>query len=218
LRHVKAISHKKALTLAQLVRAWSSELAERGEDAKQCEQDLIHILQEDILNSRLDNSGPLRNGRRLGLRCIGPDNRSHLVEGAQLLEYFESGPWVLDHVIAAKEAVLDFAQRHQLPSPSWWVDSTETSAELPNDAKPNTVKIKVATAISRSLGKQPRITEYLRERFAGGVPGAGSYPRHILKADLLKWDPSLKPLDDATLKKGIDSYNASLSRPKIDPK
>jgi len=89
----KLFRTKKALTLAQLVRAWSSELAERGEDAKQCEQDLIHILQEDILNSRLDNSGPLRNGRRLGLRCIGPDNRSHLVEGAQLLEYFESGPW-----------------------------------------------------------------------------------------------------------------------------
>jgi hypothetical protein len=129
----KLFRTKKALTLAQLTRAWSSELAERGEDAKQCEQDLIHILREDILNSRLDNSGPLRNSRRLGLRCIGPDNRSHFIEGPQLLEYFKSGPWVLDHDITAKEAVLDFAARHEQPPPSWWVQPRSTPVDVPTE-------------------------------------------------------------------------------------
>ena len=51
----KLFRRKEELTLAQLTRAWSSEFVEPGEDAKQCEQDLIHILwEEDILNGRLD--------------------------------------------------------------------------------------------------------------------------------------------------------------------
>jgi hypothetical protein len=64
------------MTIAQLGGAWSSELAEGGEDPKQCEQNLVHILMEDILNGRLDDSGPLRDdGQRLGLRLITPENR-----------------------------------------------------------------------------------------------------------------------------------------------
>ena len=47
------------MTIAQLTGAWSSELAEGGEDPKQCEQNLVHILMEDILNGRLDDSGRL---------------------------------------------------------------------------------------------------------------------------------------------------------------
>ena len=210
---------KKELTLAQLARAWSSELLEPGDDPKRCEQDLIEILQEDIVNGRLDDSGPPREGRRLGLRLITDEWSAGFIEGGQLLEPIRNHyPWVLTRVALMKEAVLEFAQRHQLPSPSWWANSTGNSAELPNDTKPKTVKIKVAAAISRSLGKQPRITEYLRQHFAAGVPGPSLCPRHILKADLLKWDPSLMPLDDATLKKGIDNYNASITRQKIDPK
>jgi hypothetical protein len=212
----KLFRMKKALTLAQLTRAWSSELAERGEDAKQCEQHLIHILQEDILNSRLDNSGPLRNGRRLGLRCIGPDNKSHFVEGPQLLEYFESGPWVLDHVIAAKEAVLDFAKRRELPPPSWWAQLVGTPTDAPYDT--NVHEANTTAAVSRPLGKQPRIAEYLRQHFPAGVPEPGLYPRKTLQFEILKWDPGLKPLDDGTLKKAIDNYNASYTSKKINPK
>ena len=148
----KLFRAKQGLTLAQLTRAWSSELVEPGEDAKQCEQDLIHILWEDILNGRLDNSGPLRDGRRLGLRGIGPDNRAHYVEGRQLLEYFRSGPWILHHIIAVKEAVLDFATRHKLPPPSWWVQPLSTpTTEVPKDTKVNAVKPKMGAAASRSV-------------------------------------------------------------------
>jgi len=207
------------MTVAELAGAWSSELTESGEDPTQCEQNLVHILMVDIINGRLDDSGPLVDGRRLGLRLITPESRAAFIEGPQLLDLIRTKePWLLHYVVIRKEAVLDFAQRHQLPSPSWWVNSTGNSAELPNDTKPKTVKIKVAAAISRSLGKQPRITEYLRQHFAAEVPGPSLCPRHILKADLLKWDPSLMPLDYATLKKGIDNYNASITRQKIDPK
>jgi hypothetical protein len=165
---------------------------------------------EDIVNGRLDNSGPLVDGRRLGLRGVTPENKAAFIEGPQLLDLVRTKePWLLHYVVVMKEAALDFAQRHQLPLPSWWVDS-EVPKATGNVAEPKTG--------SRLQGKQPRITEYLREHFVAGVPGAGSYPRHMLKADLLKWDPSLEPLDEATLKKGIDNYNASLSGQKIDPK
>jgi len=205
----KLFRTKKELTLAQLARAWSSELVEQGDNAKQCEQDLIHILQEDILNSRLDNSGPLRNGHRLGLRCIGPDNRSHFVEGPQLLEYFGPGQaWALDYVVIMKEAVLDFAKRHELSPPSWWVQPLSTPTDVPTET--NVRESNTIAAGSRSLGKQPRILKYLSEHFPAGVPEPGLYPRKTLQFEILKKDPSVGPLDEGTLKKAIEKYNASL--------
>jgi hypothetical protein len=57
------------LTVAQLTGAWSFELAESGEDPKQCEQNLVHILTVDIINGRLDDSGPLVDGRRMSALC-----------------------------------------------------------------------------------------------------------------------------------------------------
>ena len=68
----KAFLAKGWMTIAQLTGAWSSELTEGGEDPKQCEHNLVHILMEDILNGRLDDSGPLHDGGRLGLRLITP--------------------------------------------------------------------------------------------------------------------------------------------------
>jgi hypothetical protein len=116
-----------------------------------------------------------------------------------------------------KEAVLDFAQRHQLPSPSWWVDSPPgTSPEVPNNAG-NTVTARISAAASPLVGKQHRIVKYLSEHFPDGVREPGLCPRDELKADIIKWDRRLGPLDEATLKKGIDSYNARLTRQKIDP-
>ena len=82
----KLFRAERWLTVAQLTGAWSFELAESGEDPKQCEQNLVHILMEDILNGRLDDSGPLVDGRRLGLRLITPENRAAFIEGPQLLE------------------------------------------------------------------------------------------------------------------------------------
>jgi hypothetical protein len=74
----------------------------------------------DIVNGRLDDSGPLVDGRRLGLRLITPKNRAAFIEGPQLLDLIRTKEaWLLHYVVVMKEAVLDFAQRHQLPSPSW---------------------------------------------------------------------------------------------------
>jgi hypothetical protein len=197
------------MTVAQLTVAWSSELTEGGEDPKQCAQNLRHILMVDIVNGRLDDSGPLVDGRRLGLRLITPENRAAFIEGPQLLDLIrtkEAG--LLDYVVVMKEAVLDFAQRHQLPSPSWWTDSSST----PTEVKVNVVKPNTRAVAYRSVGKQPRILEYLREHLPDGVPEPGLYPRHTLKSDILKWDPGLDPLDESTLKKAIDKYNADFSK------
>lgn len=88
-------------------------------------------------------------------------------------------------------------------------------AEVPNDTKVNVVNRNTRAVTSRSVGKQLRILKFLSEHFPAGVPEPGLCPRYTLKADLLKWDPNLKPLDDATLKKAIETYNAGLNKPKI---
>jgi hypothetical protein len=207
------------MTVAQLTGAWSSELAEGGEDPKQCEQNLVHILMEDILNARLDASGPLLDGQRLGLRLITPENRAAFIEGPQLHDLVRTKEaWILHRVVVMKEAVLDFAQRHQLPSPSWWTDSSTTPTEVP-DTKLNLVEPNIRAVACRSGGKQSRILKLLSKHFPHGVPEPGLCPRHTLKSDILKWDPSLAPLDEATLKKAIERYNSSLIKQKnLDPK
>ena len=199
------------MTIAQLTGAWSSELAKGGEDPKRCEQNLVHILMEDILNGRLDDSGPLVDGRRLGLRLITPENRAAFIEGPQLLELIQTDQArVLHNVLVMKEAVLDFAQRHHLPSPSWWADTASIPSEVSNDATVGGAKPNAGTAPSRSLGKQPRILKYLSEHFPDGIPEPGLCPRNILKSDILEWDPDLDPLDEATLKRAIEKHNAGL--------
>jgi hypothetical protein len=212
----KMFRTKESLTLAQLARAWSSELAEGGEDPKQREQNLVHALTEDIVNGRLDDSGPLREGRRLGLRLITPECRAGFIEGPRLLDLISGGQaWVLHRVVLMKEAVLDFAQRHQLPTPSWWADSASAPTEVLNNTRVNAVTpIAPKAAGPPSRGKQARILKYLSERFPDGVPEPGLCPRHTLKSDILEWDPHLGPLDEATLKKAIEKYNASLVKQK----
>ena len=61
----KLFRTEKWLTIDQLIRAWSPELARGERDPNQYEQDLKRILLQDIVNSRLDDSGPLREGRQL---------------------------------------------------------------------------------------------------------------------------------------------------------
>ena len=207
------------LTVAQLTGAWSFELAESGEDPKQCEQNLVHILTVDIINGRLDDSGPLVDGRRLGLRLITSESRAAFIEGPELLDRIRTKEARLLHrIVIRKEAVLDFAQRHQLPSPSWWTDSPGTPTGVPNDTKVNFVETNFRAVASRSGGKQSRILKLLSEHFPDGVPEPGLCPRQSLKSDILEWDPSLAPLDEATLKKAIDTYNTSLAEKKLDPK
>jgi hypothetical protein len=207
------------MTLAQLTSAWSPELLEGAEDPNQRERNLIHVLLEDIVNGRLDGSGPPRgDGQRLGLRLITPEYKAGFVEGRQLLDLIRADQaFALHNVEVMKEAVLDFALRRQLPSPSWWTDSAGTPPEVPTNTKANVDKLTGAVP-SRSVGKQPRIAEYLYEHFPTGVPEPGICPRHMLKSDILKWDPLLRPLDEATLKTAIKKHNASLGKQNLDPK
>src|SRR5262249_30287302 len=182
------------------------------------EQDLRDILLEDIVNGRLDDSGPPRDdGQRMGLRLITPEYKPGFIKGPQLLEFLQTDrSLVLHNVVILKEAVLDFAKGRELRPPSWWVDSASAPAEGQNDAKASAIKPHTGAAAFSSVGKQPRILRYLREHFPDGVPDPGACPRHTLKLDILDWDPRLAPLDEATLKKAIDTYNASLSK-KSDP-
>jgi hypothetical protein len=71
---------EEALTVAQVSRAWGRELA-NGEEADQCIQDLGHILLTDIVNGRLDETGPMREDQRSGLRIITPENKAGFIIG-----------------------------------------------------------------------------------------------------------------------------------------
>jgi hypothetical protein len=60
-------------------------------DSDRVERDLGHSLLEDMINGRLDNTGPSVGGRQLGLRLITPENRSGFLEGHQVLELTVDG-------------------------------------------------------------------------------------------------------------------------------
>jgi len=206
---------KEWLTLAQLTRAWADELAQGERDRQHYAHDLAHMLKEDIINGRLDDSGPLCDGRRLGLRLITPEGKAGFIEGRRLLDIFngDQTAWMLDRVVVMKEAVLDFGRRHQLPPPSWWTDRLDLAGNSTPALQPTTAEVAdpVAIDVSQSVGKQPRIWAYFREHYPEGVPDPAYCPRKILKNELLKWDPRLAPLDEGTLKTAIDKYNAGSS-------
>jgi len=64
-----------------------------------------------------------------------------------------------------------------------------------------------------AVGKQPRILKLLADRFGNSpVPDRGMCPRNALKADLLKLDPTLAPLDLTTLRTAINAHNADAKR------
>jgi hypothetical protein len=196
------------MTIAQLARAWSYELGRDRDDPKHRERDLVHILLEDIINGRLDSSGPDRNGQRLGLRWVTDNREAAYVEGTNLRELIGVKPtWVLDNVVVMKEAALDFARRRRLPLPSWWVDDFDIGPRSTRNAVGNTPK-----SASPSLGKQPRIMEYLSEHYPGGVPHPAQCPRKALRSAIIAWDSKLAPLDEETLKRTIDNHNSRFTK------
>jgi hypothetical protein len=122
------------LTVNQLVRAWAGELPRAEKDPKRFEQDLAHLLLEDIANGRLDDAGPFVEGRRLGLRIVTPDFRAGFLEGRKILDAPRAGgdaEFLGHRIVVMKEAALTFAQSHNLPPPSWWQNS---AVDLPTTA------------------------------------------------------------------------------------
>jgi hypothetical protein len=61
------------------------------------------------------------------------------------------------------------------------------------------------------VGKVPLIKKHLADLYPNGVPDPAFLHRDILRADLLKRDPTLDPLDYKTLRKAIRQHNAARS-------
>ncbi len=129
------------LRLARLVPAWANELADATSSPSALEGDLWHYLHEDVINGLLDDSGPLINGSRLGLRFIDSSGRGGYVNGRLLfgkmhLPFRGMG----QRILVAKEAVLDFARRHGVPPPSSWSDASRGEnhpSRSPGQLKPS---------------------------------------------------------------------------------
>ena len=156
------------LTVAQLARAWTAEIPGAERDPQQFEQELVHLLLEDIVNKRLDDAGPLVEGRRLGLRIITPDGQAGFLEGHQVRDLILPDgalTFFLDRIVLMKEAVLDFARRHKLPPPSWWTDAIAASTK-PDCITPipcATSKSPAEASLRRPRGAKPKKLEQVKE-------------------------------------------------------
>jgi hypothetical protein len=65
----------------------------------------------------------------------------------------------------------------------------------------------------KAAGKVPLLIERFKVMFPGGVPPKSQEPRQSLASKLISTTPALnKSLDQATLKKAIETYNASLAK------
>ena len=148
------------LTVDQLVRAWAGELPGAEKDRKRFEQDLAHLLLEDVANGRLDDAGPLVEGQRLGLRIVTRDFRAGFLEGRQILDALRSGgdaEFLGHRIVVMKEAALTFAQSHNLPPPSWWQnDAVDLPMTAPDDLIETAASSSGATLLSPVNQALPR--------------------------------------------------------------
>jgi hypothetical protein len=170
---------KEWLTVTQLARAWTAEIPGGKQDPQQFEQDLVHLLLEDIVNKRLDDAGPLAEGRRLGLRVITPEGRAGFLEGHQARDLILSGgalTFYLNRIVVMKEAVLDFARRHELPPPSWWTDALAASPKPADQARDHAIPIPRAASESpaeaglrRKRGPKPKKLEQVKEAMGDDI-------------------------------------------------
>jgi hypothetical protein len=165
---------RERLTVFELTRAWGLELAKGLADPEQHVRDLTRILRQDIVNGHFDNSGPLRNGERLGVGVIMSDYKIGLIDGHYLLGPVKSElmrDWCLHYVVVTKEAALDFAKHRKIPPPSWWTegpsvsidsDVTTTGTHL-LAASPVPTPTHSATPRGRRPKKLDRVKEAMRE-------------------------------------------------------
>jgi hypothetical protein len=134
---------KEWLTIGELASAWAHGLSSTEKERELSEVRLTKLLLEDAVNGRFDDTGPLAEGQRLGLRIITPEFRAGFLTGRELLDALKGGadPGFLGHrIVVMKEAALVFAQQHALPTPSWWRhdrDSGPTAREDVPDAAPS---------------------------------------------------------------------------------
>ena len=122
---------KEHLTVAQFAWSWARELATDKNDFQHEHANLVQAILEDIVNGRFDETGPLRDGRRLGLRVITEEGKAGFIEGRKLSPVLIGNPalsTVLHRIIIMKEAALDFARRRQLEPPGWWTDAPDLPA------------------------------------------------------------------------------------------
>lgn len=168
---------KEGLTVAQLARAWSAEIPGAKQDPQQFEQDLTQLLLEDIINKRLDDAGPLADGRRLGLRVITPEGKAGFLEGHQARDLIHSGDalaFSLNRIVVMKEAALYFARRHELPPPSWWIDTIAASTEPPNHLASDPLrkaasKSPAEAGLKRPRGAKPKKLEQVKEAMRNDI-------------------------------------------------
>jgi hypothetical protein len=83
--------------------------------------------------------GRLKMAGALGLRLITPENQAAYLEGHQARDLLTTVnipaafSFVSNRFVVMKEAVLDFARRHELPPPSWWTDASTATKERIGD-------------------------------------------------------------------------------------
>jgi hypothetical protein len=65
----------------------------------------------------------------------------------------------------------------------------------------------------QAAGKRPLVKDLLARLHPNGVPDPARCNRKMLRRELLKIDPTLRPLDEGTLKTAIDEYNATRNDP-----
>jgi hypothetical protein len=185
---------QKCLTILRLTRAWGLELAKGGGEPEQHVHDLTHILLQDIVNGRLDDSGPFWDGRRSGVAVITANYKVGFIEGRCLLELATSEPtknWVLRYVVVMKEAVLDFASRHEIPPPSWWTDGSSVSPEAGVTMKGSpsiaASPIQAPTHSARLRGRKAKKLDQVKETMREDVRLGRETPdglRNMLEKDL----------------------------------
>lgn len=113
-------------------------------------------------------------------------------------------------LVKAMEARPSHSEEQRPGAPELWV-------HLPDEKrwfKVNPVDLRswLNEPAQRAVGKRPRIKSHLAQLYPDGVPDPAFCPRKDLRGALLKLDPALTPLDDATLQKAIEEYNARSGR------
>jgi hypothetical protein len=192
------------LTVNQLVRAWARELPGAEKDPKRFEQDLAHLLLEDVANGRLDDAGPLVEGQRLGLRLV-TDFRAVFLEGRQILDALRSGcdPGLLGHrIVVMKEAALTFAQRHNLPPPSWWQNGALDLPMTPPDDLIGTAATSPGTTL------QNPVNQALPRRRAR-APKKFEQTKQAMKRDILQGRLTATQLKTMLEREISDRYSVS---------